>query len=67
MGNQESDSATLTFTLGSGAWDIKVTQLECSNPAAPDNGCLQYHTGVSGRIQAFDFQTSTEAHSHNQQ
>ena len=72
IGNLSGDSATLTFSLAAGAvgtrvWDIKVTQVECSNPNAPDNGCLQYHTGVSGRIETFNWDSGTEAHANNQQ
>ena len=72
VGNQSGDSATLTFSLSTGVtgtrvWDIKVTQVECSNPNAPDSGCLQYQTGVSGRIETFNYGAGTEAHANSQQ
>jgi len=39
------------------AWKIKVQQIPCGcslSPAAPD-GCLQYHTGISGSIKSFNY------------
>ena len=34
-------------------WDIKVTQYECGNLAAPEFDCLQYHTAASGIYSIF--------------
>lgn len=40
-------------------WEIKVTQYECDNPAAPTLDCLQYHTAAMGTIASFNFDTSS--------
>ena len=38
------------------SWEIKVTQIDCCNPARPDDsGCFQYHTGLTGRVKTFNF------------
>merc|ERR1711884_915270 len=47
--NTASATATLAFTFGtstvSRTWEIKVTQIECTNRARPNTpGCLQYFT-----------------------
>jgi len=53
------DSLELTFSLvGSSTarqWNILVTQIACTDPWRPPADCLQYHTGVSGNIQSFNF------------
>ena len=36
-------------------WDIKVTQYECNNLAAPKLDCLQYHTSSSGTVPLSTF------------
>ena len=65
IGKDASATATLAFTFGSSttvdrSWEIKVTQLECSNRGRPyDTGCLQYFTGTTGRIESFNFAQST--------
>ncbi len=48
-------------------WDIRVTQLECSNPSLPPNGCLQYATGLNGRFETFNFRSAGETHLPNQE
>jgi len=54
-----TDSATLTFSLGNTAtnqWKIKVTQYSCNDPTvASQHGCFQYHTGITGTIQSYNF------------
>jgi len=54
-----TDTATLTFTLGNTAinqFNVKVTQLSCNDPTvASQQGCFQYHTGVTGTIQSYNF------------
>ena len=70
VGKDAGATATLAFTFGtsttqSRSWEIKVTQLECTNPSRPDSGCLQYFTGSSGRIESFNFaQTATANYQH---
>lgn len=36
-------------------WNIKVTQFACGSLSAPPPGCLNYVTGVSGRVRSFNF------------
>ena len=38
-------------------WRIRVTQIPCSSVAKADQGCLQYFTGVNGRVKSFNFDT----------
>ena len=74
VGKDASATATLDFSFGTStiarSWEIKVTQLECSNPGRPyDSGCLQYFTGTTGRIESFNFPQTTAAnqqHLHSQ-
>lgn len=72
VGSGADATATLAFTFGTSAttartWEIKVTQLECSNRSRPPQGCLQYFTGPAGRIESFNFQnTVTQQHLHDQ-
>merc|ERR1712141_413240 len=53
-----------------GIWEIRVAQIECWNTARPyDTGCLQYHTGSTGRIESFNFGQSSSSnyqHLHSQ-
>jgi len=70
IGNGASDTATLAFAFtGSSTarkWDIKVAQIPCSTTYTPTSGCLQYHTGVTGRIETFNFNTAAGSHLPNQ-
>ncbi|XP_055315358.1 uncharacterized protein LOC129575574 isoform X2 [Sitodiplosis mosellana] len=36
-------------------WRIRITQIECSSISKADSGCLQYHTGVYGKVKSFNF------------
>lgn len=36
-------------------WRIRITQIECSSISRADAGCLQYHTGVYGKVKSFNF------------
>ena len=38
---------------------FKVTQVLCSAINKPPQGCLQYHTGVTGQVRSFNFLTSS--------
>jgi len=69
LGPDAGATATLAFTFGSSTlartWEIKVTQLECSNTNRPyDTGCLQYFTGTSGRIESFNYAGSNSIKQH---
>ena len=76
LGTTSTASTTLAFAIGTSTtisriWEIKVTQLECWNTARPyDTGCLQYHTGSTGRLESFNFGTSSSSnyqHLHTQE
>jgi len=59
MSCTSTDEATLSFTLGSATtnqWKIKVTQYSCNDPTvASQQGCFQYHTGITGTLQSYNF------------
>ncbi|XP_055840789.1 uncharacterized protein LOC129908368 [Episyrphus balteatus] len=38
-------------------WRIRVSQIHCGGIYRADQGCLQYHTGISGRVRSFNFNT----------
>lgn len=65
MGRGNGDSSTLQFTFdnmaGNRQWEIKVTQVKCGAQNAPD-GCLQYHTGLTGRFTTFNFLPTNDNH-----
>jgi len=70
MGTLASDTATLSFAFAGSstnrAWEVKVSQIPCSASYAPDSGCLQYHTGLTGRLTSFNFIPTTDNHLKNQ-
>merc|ERR1711963_168336 len=70
MGTLAGDTATLNFAFGSNsanrAWEIKVSQVPCSARYAPDPGCTQYQTGLTGRITSFNFLSTSDNHLANQ-
>lgn len=64
MGPDSTDTASLTFTFAtatgnSRTYEIKVTQVECSNAGRPPMGCYQYHTTLAGRLTTFNFYQTT--------
>ena len=65
MGQGSTDTATLAFAFtGSSTartWEIKATQIPCGASYRPPDGCLQYHTTLSGRFQTFNFAETTTA------
>jgi len=70
LGANGGDSAQISFSFtgnGNRKWDIKLTQVECGSPNNPPYGCLQYHTGHTGRIMTFNFAATTDNHLNNQQ
>ena len=67
MGHTASSTATVTFTFSGASttrtWEIKATQIPCGASYGPPDGCLQYHTGLTGRITTFNFlETTTPQH-----
>eukprot|EP00095_Tigriopus_kingsejongensis_P003562 maker-scaffold877_size102761-snap-gene-0.15 protein:Tk03562 transcript:maker-scaffold877_size102761-snap-gene-0.15-mRNA-1 annotation:"hypothetical protein KGM_18655" len=72
MGCLNSDTAALNFNFGgtdtNRLWEIKVTQLICNTQGHPNGcGCLQYHTGVTGRLTSFNFLPTNDNHLANQE
>jgi len=59
MSCTSTDTATLSFNLGNpetNQFNIKVTQYSCNDPTvASQQGCFQYHTGITGTIQSYNF------------
>lgn len=59
-----TDSATLSFLIGgttSNQWKIKVTQYSYNDDyVACQQGCFQYHTGITGTIQSYNFAGSQQ-------
>lgn len=68
MGNSGStDTATLAFTFSGTStvrtWEIKATQIPCGARYRQPEGCLQWHTTLTGRFQTFNFaETTTPQH-----
>ena len=53
----------MNFNFGSAAstirqFEVKVTQIPCAANYRPPSGCFQYHEGLTGRFQTFNFQDS---------
>jgi len=64
MGNSGStDAAELAFSFSGDStartWEIKATQVPCGANYRQPEGCLQYHTTLTGRFQTFNFADST--------
>jgi len=69
IGALASDSATLTFNFAAVAnqmWEIKVSQIACDSGSSPPDGCLQWHTGLTGRFTTFNFLDTADNHLPNQ-
>ncbi|KAL1117066.1 hypothetical protein AAG570_004394 [Ranatra chinensis] len=47
-------------------WKIKICQIRCSSLNRAEDGCLQYHTGVSGQIRSFNYDQATGLQLSNQ-
>lgn len=47
-------------------WRIRVSQIECNSISRADSGCLQYHTGIYGRVKSFNFDHTVGAQLSNQ-
>jgi len=54
-----TDTATVSITVGDATnnqWKIKVTQYSCNDPyVAAQAGCFQYHTGLTGTLQSYNY------------
>lgn len=71
IGAVSSDTAQLNFAFGANGmnrqWEIKVTQFPCNAQGNGfGNGCLQFHTGLTGRFTTFNFLPTNENHLANQ-
>ncbi|KNC33110.1 hypothetical protein FF38_04686 [Lucilia cuprina] len=47
-------------------WRIRVSQIHCGSISQADQGCLQYYTGISGRVRSFNFNTASGRQLSNQ-
>lgn len=36
-------------------WRIRVTQIHCGSVSSAPQGCLQYNTGINGRVKSFNY------------
>jgi len=71
MGTGASDTTQLKFDFTDSTalanarfFEIKVTQLPCSNEYNRYPGCFQYHEGLTGRIETFNFQNCGNKQTH---
>lgn len=68
MGPGATDNAVLNFAFAAAVtgvsrnYEIKVSQIQCSNPNRPPTGCLQYWSTPVGRITTFNFATTISSH-----
>ena len=63
MGTGCTDTATLAYTFSGSStirtWEIKATQIPCGSRYDAPDGCLQYHTTLSGTFRTFNFADAT--------
>ena len=43
---------------------LQVAQILCDSIVKPPIGCMQYHTGLTGQVRSFNFQTSSGNYLH---
>jgi len=72
VGTVSTDTVTLAFTFSTTSvttriWELKISQITCSSPNRPPNGCLQYFTTPTGRLTTFNFIPTTTAKLDTQQ
>jgi len=71
IGAAAADTAQLSFqftgTSTNRIWEIKVTQIPCASNYRQPDGCLQYHTGLTGRFSTFNFLDSSDNHLRSQE
>nr|XP_040574106.1 uncharacterized protein LOC121123088 [Lepeophtheirus salmonis] len=63
IGRMTTDTATLNFAFTgvfNRFYDVKITQIPCNSRNSPPNNCLQYHTGVSGKFETFNFEGNNQ-------
>jgi hypothetical protein len=50
---------TLTFVTSGPAfprnWKVRISQIPCQSNYKAEDGCMQYHTGVTGQIRSFNY------------
>jgi len=70
IGTESSGTAALAFAFdGDNAnrkWDIKVAQIPCGATYTPNDGCVQWHTGLTGQFKTFNFANAAGPHLPNQ-
>ena len=54
-GNSPTSLTFITTGNFERAFKMKITQIECGAVNRGVEGCLQYHTGVSGTISSFNY------------
>ena len=59
VGTAATVTLTTVGTTTSRTWKIKVRTLECSSTSLADAGCLQWFTGMGGRIQSLNSNAMT--------
>lgn len=70
FGPSSTAQATLAFTFATTStittqrqWDIRASQIPCGSNYRPPVGCLQYHTGLTGSFQTFNYlESATPGH-----
>ncbi|XP_042885176.1 uncharacterized protein LOC122261544 [Penaeus japonicus] len=59
LGRGTTTPASLTFvTMGPSfdrKWKVKVTQIPCNTDYTAPSNCVQYYTGVSGKVMSYNF------------
>ncbi|XP_011179810.1 uncharacterized protein LOC105210499 [Zeugodacus cucurbitae] len=58
--------SVITSGTFSRIWRIRVTQIHCGSLSRADHGCLQYFTGISGRVRSFNYNPVTGRQLSNQ-
>ncbi|KAJ9585755.1 hypothetical protein L9F63_002450, partial [Diploptera punctata] len=60
-----SDSSPILITVSTNPsvsanrkWNIKITQIECSNTERAPSGCLMYYSAISGKVMSFNYASS---------
>jgi len=70
IGTEASGTATLAFAFDGAStlrkYDIKVAQIPCGTSYAPSQGCLQWQTGLTGKLTTFNFNNAAGPHLPNQ-
>jgi len=71
MGTGASDTVNLALDFSDATnlanqrfFEIKVTQLPCSSEYHRYPGCFQYHEGLTGRVETFNYQNCLNGQTH---